>query len=118
MSYKEKVIEKLANAGYAWAQCELARLKIDRDDEAVIYWYTKAAEQGYPPAFLRLSAHYHLGKRVEQDLMKALKLLLIAEIRSGRREREMCHEISERLDRGQVKEAQRQAGAWFVGAPL
>lgn len=116
---KTKAIRKLAEKGNAWAQCELGRLSIvSGHSEDVLRWYTKAAEQGYPQALERLALEYFFGKRITQDFEKALMLVIVAGIRTGKRNNGLYHQIAEKLDLDGIKEAQRRADEWRAGIPL
>ena len=59
-------LEMAAEGGNAYAQTILANTyilgcDIEQSDELALFWYTKAAEQGYP------YAQYELGKRLRDE---------------------------------------------------
>ena len=44
---------------------------VEQDYKQALYWYTRAAEQNYPPAQLDLSEMYLAGNGVDVDIEKA-----------------------------------------------
>lgn len=73
-----------AEAGDATAQCAVAamhqfgRYDAEKDPEAAVYWYRRAAEQGYARAQFALGKLMAQGKLVEQDDEAAFRWLTLA----------------------------------------
>jgi hypothetical protein len=79
------------------------------------YWFERAAKQGYPHAFLRLAA---LSKR-ENKALESYRWYLIAErlAKSDKMRQFINHqmaelEVSAKMSRKDLKEAEAQAKAW------
>ncbi len=69
---------QLAEAGDPESQFRVARLYVegkgvDRDDEAAVKWYRRAATQGHAQAQGSLGFMLHTGRGVERDLTEAIE---------------------------------------------
>ena len=71
-------VQLSASDGKAWAQSDLGDYfhdgwVIDKDYRNAVYWYRRAAEQGYPPAQNNLGWLYMHGRGVSPDEEMAVK---------------------------------------------
>lgn len=67
-------LERAAASGLASAQYNLGMALLDSDPEQGIRWLQAAADQGLPAAQFALAQEYESGKRVDQDMPRALSL--------------------------------------------
>jgi len=48
---------------------------VPKDEKEAFKWFSKAADQNYPPALYSLAVMYYEGIEVKRDVKKALELL-------------------------------------------
>jgi hypothetical protein len=76
-----KTLIKIAKAGHPLVQYRLAEIYADwwdvpEDTERAIFWYRKAAEQGFPPAYPRLGSLLHTASFTQEGIaLEAVKWL-------------------------------------------
>ncbi len=53
---------------------------VPKDDQQAVFWYRKAADQGYRPAQYSLGVMYGTGRRIPKDDQQAYFWLLLASV--------------------------------------
>jgi len=104
---------KAAEQGFALAQCNLGVKYIKgegvpEDFKEAAHWFTKAAEQGDAQAQYNLGLMYISGKGVIEDYIEAYKWLLLAGM-NGIDVLVQKDYLQEKMESGQIAEAQRRA---------
>ena len=97
---------------------------VPQDYGEAINWYGKAANQGHPVAQYLMGVLYREGWGADHDPMEAYKWFFLAsrhreEVRKASKkynpERARAN-LAAKLNRSQIKEAEKQAEAWLDGA--
>lgn len=86
---------------------------VEQDFRQSLIWYLKAAEQGDAQAQSKLGVMYGNGHGIPQDIVEAHKWYSLA-ARAGNEDARENRKLAERMmSSDQIREAQKQAGAWL-----
>ena len=110
-----KWYRKAAKQGNASAQNNLGWMYdngrgVSQDYGEAVKWYRKAAKQGNATGQLNLGWMYEKGRGVAQDYVTACMWYILAE--AGGKKEKYRKDISRKMTRAQIGEAERRARAW------
>ena len=85
---------------------------VPEDDAEAVKWYRKSAESGYAKAQVSLGYMYSIGYGVPQSNVEAYKWYNLAAAQGNARARSYKEEVSAKMTREQIAEAQRLSSEW------
>lgn len=110
--YERAAENKLSDAQYNLAVMLETGDGGEADGDRAIALYHAAAEGGIPEAFLNLAGLLAQGELVEQDLVEALKWLILAERADLSQGRAMAAAVRQLLNPTEIADAESRADRW------
>ena len=90
---------------------------VPQDDKQAVYWYRKAAEQGFASAQSNLGVMYANGHGVPQDYVMAHMLLNVAASNGHEVAVKNRGSVAKKMTAAQMKKAQGLARKWMEEHP-
>lgn len=112
--YEKAATQNLADAQYNLAVMLETGDGGEADGDRALALYHSAAEGGIPEAFLNLAGLLAQGELVEQDLVEALKWLLLADRTGLAQGQAMAAAVRQLLSPTEIADAESRADRWMT----